>query len=304
MVWGQCSEYYADDLVDGIDLFAQNPCGGLDAQLAALQGRALSAGVVNEPGAGGVGFVGWFYPDEADGIGATGDTLAFAPAGPEQGRVRFLTLTNHFYSGAAPLPAGRGVYPGLIARAEVVGFDLYPLQVWCSRDRLGEVYDAQQELVALAQGRPTFQWIETAPMQCPAVQVTPATVRAESLLAIAGGARGLGFFPGEWSPEIGQAIAAVTRDVKALGPALLQPDSPVQVAPAPMRAAARSYGGALYVIVVNPGRHGRRARVDVPGLGGRTLTVLDEQRQVAASSDAFGDFLPPLAARIYVAPPA
>src|SRR5205085_11128448 len=154
------------------------------------------------------------------------------------------------------LAAGRGVYPGLIARAEVVGFDLYPLQVWCSRDRVGDVYDAQRELVRLAQGRPTFQWIETAKMQCPSVPVTPATVRAESLLAIAGGARGLGFFPAQWSPAIGQAIAAVTRDVKALGPALLQTDAPAEPSPASIRATARSYGGALYVVAVNPSRRG------------------------------------------------
>src|SRR5205814_2830564 len=139
----------------------------------------------------------------------------------------------------------------LIARAEFVGFDLYPLQIWCNRDRLADVESAQRELVQLAAGRPTFQWIEVGQMGCPQVPVTPRTVRAESLLAIAGGARGLGFFPAQWSPEIGGAIAAVTRDVKALGPAPLPPDAPGRAAPASLRAAGGSYGGAPYVIGAN-----------------------------------------------------
>ncbi|MGG7380231.1 hypothetical protein ACQ7B2_16255, partial [Escherichia coli] len=70
------------------------------------------------------------------------------------------TLTSHFASMAAPLPAGRGMYPGLIARADVVGFDLYPLQELCRPEFLPAVFDAQAELVPLAWPRPTFQWIE------------------------------------------------------------------------------------------------------------------------------------------------
>src|SRR5206468_10644115 len=44
---------------------------------------------------------------------------------------------------SSDLPAGRGIYPGLVAKADVVGFDLYPLQEWCDPARLAEVYDAQ-----------------------------------------------------------------------------------------------------------------------------------------------------------------
>ena len=44
--------------------------------------------------------IGVFYPDEPDGQGLTAQTMATID--PEAG-VRFLTLTNHFYSGAAPL---------------------------------------------------------------------------------------------------------------------------------------------------------------------------------------------------------
>ena len=81
--------------------------------------------------------IGTFYPDEPDAHGTTGAEL---PDLPSNAGVRFLTLTNHFYSGAAPLAYGRGLYPGLIDKADMVGFDLYPLQNWCQPSRLVDVY--------------------------------------------------------------------------------------------------------------------------------------------------------------------
>ena len=78
---------------------------------------------------------------------------------PPPSGISLLTLSNHFYSGAAALPWGRGIYPSLIAKADVVGFDLYPLQEWCKPDRMGDVYWAQRQLAQDAHhcphGRPT-----------------------------------------------------------------------------------------------------------------------------------------------------
>ena len=45
MVYGQCSTLYDSSVDTGITLFAANPCGGLEAQVDALPGRALSAGL-------------------------------------------------------------------------------------------------------------------------------------------------------------------------------------------------------------------------------------------------------------------
>jgi len=74
------------------------------------------------------------------------------------------------------------MYPELVARADVVGFDLYPLQELCRPELLPWVYDAQAELRRLAPGKPTFQWIEEREMKCPQPEdaVTPATIRVES----------------------------------------------------------------------------------------------------------------------------
>ncbi len=304
MVWSQCPDGYEASLAAGINLFAGNPCGGVEAQTSALAGRALSATLPGEAGLGGPGVIGWFYPDEADLLGMRARDLPSFPSATATGRLRFLTVSNHVYSGAAPPASGRSVYRGLVARADVVGFDLYPLQEWCRADRLADVYAAQGEVVRLAAGRPTFQWIEAATWRCGGrPQVSPETVRAEAWLAIAGGARGLGFFPAGWSADIAGAIAAIARDVTALGPALLSPDAPVE-ATGGIRAGARFYNGAFYIVAVNAGRAPTTATLRVPGLGERELTVLGSLRRIRAASGAFADSFAPLEVRVYLAPPA
>ena len=249
--------------------------------------------------------IGWYYPDEADLKGITGATLPEFPTLAATARLRVLTLSNHFYSRTAALPAGRGVYPELIARADVVGFDLYPLQEFCDPRWLPDVAHSQRELVRLARGRPTFQWIEASTWKCAgeAQRVTPATVRAESWLAVAGGARGLGFFPADWPADVGPGVAGVAKEVTALGAALVAPDAPAS-ATAPVIVAARRVHGALYVIAVNPTRDVVQATVRAPGLAGREVSVLGEQRVVASSGDSFEDVFGPLEVHLYVAGPS
>ncbi|MGI8421064.1 MAG: hypothetical protein ACR2MU_02200 [Gaiellaceae bacterium] len=297
LLWGQCPSY--DGLLSaGISVFLNNPCGGIDAQVGALAGRGLSLAEASPTAAAGT--IGSYYPDEADAHGFTAANL------PQAQGLRFLTLSNHFYSAADPLPAGRSMYPGLVAAADVVGFDLYPLQNWCRRSALPDVYAAQRELVSLAAGKPTFQWIETAHMDCPfadtSLAVTPATVRAEAWLALTGGAHGLGFFPIGWTGGVDGAIQQVGRDVKALGPALLAPETPVS-ASGPVKVAARSYGGAFYVFAVNPTYAPVQTTIRAPGLDGRTLQVLGEGRSVTPAGGAFADTFGPLAVHLYVAAP-
>ena len=305
MVFEQCPDTYSTSLQVGVDLFAGNRCGGLAEQRPALAGKALLATTADDRAATAGGTVGTFFPDEADGHGLTGATLP--PPPPGGAGVRFLTLTSHFYSRAAPLAGGRALYPGLIAKADVVGFDLYPLQGWCRPDRLADVFWAQRELAQLARGRPTYQWIEAAGMLCPhgPTAVTPDTVRAESLLAIAGGARGLGYFPAAaWTGDVGAAIAGVTRAVRYLGPGLAGPEAPASVeAASPVLAGARAADGALYVVAVNPTHRAAQATVTVQGLGGRTLAVFDEGRTVASSGDSFTDSFAPLQGHVYVVAP-
>src|SRR5262249_40542143 len=154
-------------------------------------------------------------------------------------------LTNHFYSVAAPLPIGREPYPLLVEQADVVGFDLYPLQEWCNASALHDVYQAQRELTQLAAGKPTFQWIETRVMKCPApaVDVTPATVRAETWLASAGGAHGIGYFPNDWLRPVDAEIARTNGEIDELEPVLLAPSTEATSDNAAVEVGARDYNG-------------------------------------------------------------
>jgi hypothetical protein len=280
IAWEECPGRWEPDLAAGVNLFGGNPCTGLANLLVALRGRALAAGTTEDvPGTTGPGLIGWFLADEADARGYTEATLP-APGGPG---IRFLTLTSHFFPLAAPLPAGRGMYPGLAAKADVLGVDLYPLQELCRPELLPWVYDAQRDLRRLARGKPTFQWIEEREMKCPQTPVTPATIRAEAWLAIAGGANGLAFFPSDWSPSVTYVIRGIANRIRQLEPALLRRPRPVTVRPAaPMvRASARVFGGRRYVIAVNAGAAAARVALDgvvvtVPRLGVRLL-VGDEQ---------------------------
>jgi hypothetical protein len=215
-------------------------------------------------------------------------------------------LTNHFYSGADPLPLGRDLYPQLAALANVLGFDLYPLQNWCRTDRFDAVYNAQLELQALAGGKPTYQWIEARQMDCDAgsLDPTPASVRAETWLAIAGGADGIGYFPNNWRDDVGAEIRDLNSTITELAPALLSSKQDAQSSQDVVKVGARALNGAVYVIAVNSSRSPVEASIHVSGLGGRMVDVLGEQRQLKTSDDdLITDGFDPLAVHIYVAAP-
>jgi hypothetical protein len=226
---------------------------------------------------------------------------------PRSGGPKFLTLTNHFYSQAAPLPQGRGMYPALVANADVLSFDLYPLQNWCRYDEFGHVFDSQAELVQLAAGKPTFQWIEArGDMDChdPRLDPTPATVHAETWLSIAAGAHAMGYFPYDFPADIGAQIAREKHDIQGLVPALLDAALPASaVNNNDVKVGARLHNGAIYVIAVNATRKPMTATINVTSLGDRQLTSLDRTRFVTAQNGSFQDTFGPLDVRIYISAP-
>jgi hypothetical protein len=312
-VWAQCSDGFDSNINDGINLFMGDGCSTDDSTLSArLDGRAYSiVNANNAATADGRGLIGWYYPDEWDAFlqgTVTRQELDKSIPAPQAGRISFLTLTNHFYSLANPLPQGKGMYPTLMSIPDVVGFDLYPLQVWC-RPAFGDVMDAQRELGTTSGGKPTFQWIEVAPMehQCKDQQQldpTPATVRAEAWLAVAGGAGAIGYFPNHWSTTIGTEIARTNREIKGLSQALLSPIAPATSDASAIRVSARTLNGATYVIAVNTTDATVQAKIGVPGIGGRSPVLVGGGQVVGADDQGFADSFGPLAARVYIIPPA
>ena len=304
MVWRACPSDFAASIAAGINLF-MGSCESGQQQLADLSGKAYSVLDAHQSaGVDGRGLVGWYQPDEADDSGAA---LASLPPSKQSRRVSFITLSNHFFSAANPLPQGNPSYPRLIAPVDAVGFDLYPLQIWCRTDAYQAVFQAQRELAALAAGKPTFQWIEAATWNGCAGKPrspTPQTVRAETWLAIAGGARGIGYFPYYWPASIGNAITGINRQITALAPALLGPDAPVTSVGTGVYAGARAFDGARYVIAVNATPKATKATFTLPGLGSTVGWVYGESRSVPVQKGSFSDSFAPLAVHIYiVAPP-
>src|SRR5262249_49767459 len=150
---------------------------------------------------------GWYLPDEPDGWGIAPTALPSLAPVSETGRLRVLNVSQHFFSGQAPINASfdRSDYKRFAERADVIGFDMYPIVKFCGPVPRLDVYRAQRELAAnVAPGKPTFQWIETSSMtgECAAMAVTPAIVNAETWLAVAGGACGIGYFTNSWTGDL------------------------------------------------------------------------------------------------------
>ncbi|HET9674857.1 MAG TPA: fibronectin type III domain-containing protein [Gaiellaceae bacterium] len=306
MVYGQCDWAYQQSLDAGVNLYMGSGCSTPWVQLDALRARAVSAiPAAWKDVADGRGAIGWYHLDEAD-LYVRPEALPFHPPWQQSHRVTFLTLSGHVYSGSAGPPFGRSVYPGFIARADMIGLDLYPLQVWCRRDAFRAVYEAQRELAALAGPRATYQWIEVGRMEfCkgrPELDPTPLTVRAETWLAIAGGARGIGYFPDHWRLEIASSIAKLNTEISALAPALLADELPAAASPGPVRVGARRFNGARYVIAVNTSWRRVRASVATAGLRG-TAWVFGESRSVPVRGGAITDAFGPLQAHVYLVGP-
>jgi hypothetical protein len=309
IVWNQCPDAVAGNMAVGIDLFMANGCGS-SAQLATwLSGSAYVLGDAREQASARAGAIGTYLPDEWDthlpNDLTAADVARMIPPSPGSGP-RFLTLTNHFYRHAAPLPQGRGMYPALVASADVLGFDLYPLQNWCRFDSFGDVFDSQLDLVAISRGKPTFQWIEARRMDCSGdnLDPTPETVRAEAWLSIAGGAHAIGYFPNNWTAAVGAEIARTNHEISTLVPALVEPPIAASASlGSTVRVGARDHNGAVYVIAVNASRTPATATITVPALVDRTLITLDGQHKAQAKDGGFTATFAPLEARVYIAGP-
>jgi hypothetical protein len=311
-VWGQCADGFGSNIDDGINLFMGAGCRDEPRLAERLEGRAYAVVDSENSDVDGRGVIGWYFPDEWDAFLDSNvkraDLEKYIPT-ERPGRISFMTLTNHFYSRAEPLPQGKGMYPVLMSIPDVIGFDLYPLQVWC-RPAFGDVMDAQRELHSASGGKPTFQWIEVAKMEHPCrdhsgLDPTAATVRAETWLSIAGGADAVGYFPNRWSSDIGREITHTNREIKALTQALLSPLVNASCDATAVRVSARTLNGALYVIAVNTAETTVQARITVDGIGlaGRSATVLGSGTAVGSDDTGFSDTFGPLAARVYVVPP-
>jgi hypothetical protein len=301
----------------GINLVINESCAGLSGrrQLEMLRGKTLAVLPIRSRATRGAGLAGWTYPDEPDNNGWTPASLAKAEPyerGNTDGLVTFLTTTGRFFQrapyGSAHVPLAQ--YAGFARLADMVGFDLYPLNA-CQSD-LTAVYDAQQAFVRLAGATPTFQWIETGPIRptyCGGFTMTPDQLTAEVWLAVIGGARGIGYFTHTWSPAhrpldvspaLRQAMAQTNALLSSVSPGLLGAtlqsgdDSPV------VKVLARSGRGQTYVFAINTMQSPTKAQIHVPRLVDGPVTVVGQQRTVTAKDHFLIDHFGGLQVNVYV----
>jgi len=320
LVYWQCGDSARAAAGAGADFFVQQPytaCFPLQPNNFASEPLPSGVRALSDD-YGSAGDAGWYLPDEPDATleGAAG--LPQLPPASQTGRLRVVNLSEHFYSGQAPIRDGynRAEYRHLASFGDLVGFDLYPIVKFCGRISLLDVYRAQRELRTLyAPGQPTFQWIETGAMtgECPTVEVTPAIARAEAWLAVAGGANGIGWFTSGWDATTGwdrwavsdamqQQIAATDAQLHQLAPVLTTPPGDI-VLPwnGTVAASTRAYDGQLWVIAVNGAATPTTVPMRIDALGGRTLTVLGENRVLKPAKKVYvRDTFAPYAVHIYV----
>jgi hypothetical protein len=139
---------------------------------------------------------------------------------------------------------------------------------------------------------------------CFGLDPAPALVNAETWLAIAGGARGIGYFPDQWRPDVTSEVAAIDREIASLSSALLDTAGTATVAaPSQVGVGVREHDGATYVIAVNPTFSHTTARITVPDLGTRGLRLYGNGAWLTARRGVIVDSVRGLQVKIYIAPP-
>ena len=245
--YGACPSTLENLLEAGVNVFQwEHSCGSAErdllASIGSLEDRAYWTVPWAERKLASDGLIGYTQPDEPDGLGLSPSSL---PDIDEPGRISFLTLTQHFAPGTGEFPWQHpGYYEGFAEKADVLGVDFYPLQSLCSPEKLALNHDVQSALVDLADGKPTLQWIEAAEMKCPGrpdAAITSETLRAEMLLAVAGGANGLGIFPARLDASAASAVGSTLDLIEEAWPMLLTPRIPVEIGAKARRSCARAH---------------------------------------------------------------
>jgi hypothetical protein len=303
----------------GVNLIVNESCPSVSAgdQLGAVRRNALAVLPIADRSPRGAALAGWSFPDEPENNGWTPDTLRNAhpfPRGGPDGLLSFVTTGAGFFRSPYTSPkVAPDVYRQFAHLADVAGFDLYPLG-HCSND-LSAVYNAQRAFGSLVGAMPTFQWIETGPIRpgyCGGFQMTAAELRAEVWLAIAGGARGIGYFTHTWTPDhhsfdvrqpVAHQMARTNELIAAVRPALVGRTIASSVNSSAVKVLARRAGKTTYVIAVSTAGAPIRITYDVPALRNGNIRVFGEHRSVSVSQGRVDDVFGPLAVHIYIQTP-
>lgn len=236
----------------------------------------------------------------------------------------FMTLTGHFHPHFKHWSDQQrtSLYPEYLEATDVVGYDIYPIYGWNKPEWIHLVYDATRLLAEKAGSKPVYAWIETSkggqwtgPLERQK-DVTPAHIRAETWMAICGGATSIGYFTHVWKPSYHQfgvpaenrkALREINQQITRLAPAILGPEPEQSVTfgaadKTKLAAIAREHDGSLYIFAVNYDERQVEAKATfvVESLAAETeIVAIDEDRTIRAQTGAFTDTFAPLAVHLY-----
>jgi len=323
MQWLQCPWLFQPNAAIGVNTFMGKGCQSTTDSQELAGTAAASTWSILPSGASGSGssLLGWHFSDEPDINNVIKPTVIARQYRTNRRRdptkLNFLTVTAGFFRQTNSLPGwmhgSTAPYRAYARATDLIGTDVYPVYGYCRPDRLSWVADAQRELVKLAGGRPTFQWIEaasTSSQWCKGRGVQPEELRAEVWMAIANGAKAIGYFTHSWTPSYSQFRVApdvqaemkrTDAEITALAPAILAPSAPLQmrIGDARVDAIARRYAGKTYVFAVNVARTAAGVTFSSPAFHG-SASVYGENRSVPVSGGRFQDGFGPLAVHVYV----
>ena len=159
--WEQCSKDVKANESLGVNVFmGLCPTESLSTTVAAMGNHAYSVSPIGStvmPSS-----LGFNQPDEADQLRLNPSQME-APPNIVPPKTVFMTVTSHFASQQAKLAPPYSYTNGYFTKADVIGFDLYPVEEHCNNPSitLKDVFNFQVQLVNMAGGKPTYQWIET-----------------------------------------------------------------------------------------------------------------------------------------------
>jgi len=313
--WAQCLPTVDRTLEIGVNVFMGDHCDDLSGLAQAAYGRAYLLTPTWRRDLDGLpGRLGWFQPDEPDEYRIPPEQIPEKPVVP--GKLTFITFTGHFADEMAQPSAeigGKAAYPGYARKADVLGFDLYPLTNYCGHPwiDLGSSYRQQRDLVRLNSGGPTYQWIEVNELQGRCGPVSAAQVRAEIWLAVAGGATGIGYFTHGWPEGVWHHfhVADAVRAELARTSAELQRNAPMLLsrqgrpwtksARSPVKVGVRHYRSKIYLIAVNSSGETASATFGIDAAVDGRATRLSDGAKLPVAKGRLRDTLGPLAVALY-----
>lgn len=218
-------------------------------------------------------------------------------------------------------------YQGFLKWTEITSFDHYPVTGWNKPDRLPEVGLATRQLVSMARkGQPVWTIVEASDqdLKWTAKETrgpSAEEMRAEVWMAVACGAKGIGYFtvafePFRWknlTPEVQAEMKRTNAELTELAAPIVlgytdkkltvtgdETKDPAAAGHA-VQAIRKEHQGKTYVIAVNVTRQAAKPtfKLASPPAGAKAA-VWKTDRTVQIIDGAFTDELAPLAVRVYV----